>query len=71
MRIGGLGRGRAQQQVEELLCDGGLGSGRGGGGRGGQGAGGVAAVEDGAAGAVDGAEEGGFGYSASCTNAGD
>ncbi len=43
----------------------------GGGGRGGQGAGGVAAFEDGAAGAVNGAEEGGFGYSASCTNAGD
>ena len=43
----------------------------GGGGRGGQGAGEVAAVEDGAAGAVDGAEEGSFGYSASCTNAGD
>ena len=43
----------------------------GGGGRGAQGAGEVAAVEDGAAGAVDGAEEGSFGYSSSCTNAGD
>ena len=43
----------------------------GGDGNGGQGAGEVAAVEDGAAGAVDGAEEGSFGYSASCTNAGD
>ena len=43
----------------------------GGGGRGAQGAGGVVAVEDGAAGAVVGAEEGSFGYSASCTNAGD
>ena len=43
----------------------------GGDGNGAQGAGEVVALGDGAAGAVDGAEEGGFGYSASCTNAGD
>ena len=43
----------------------------GGDGNGAQGAGEVAAFEDGAAGAVDGAGEGSFGYSSSCTNAGD
>ena len=69
--MGGLARGRGSRSSRNCFAMGDWEAADGGGGNGGQGAGEVAAVEDGAAGAVDGAEEGGFGYSASCTNAGD
>ena len=70
IRMGGLGRGGRSSRSRNCFSMGGWEAADGGDGNGGQGAGEVIAFEDGRR-AVDGAEEGGLGYSASCTNAGD